>query len=130
MTKQATMMFQNAPLFRNVVISLHKTPRICHLPQAPTLTSYIDKQWHFLKATWNQASLIWFFLYFSLIFPISASNIWCSIFFDEINWEMNRLIQEFFFFDLPKEKIIRLIRNKLFSFSFHLLFLSIKTSTQ
>ena len=50
-----------AVLFRNTIISLHKTPKTCLLPQAPILTSFIDKQWHILKAPRNQAPLIWFF---------------------------------------------------------------------
>ena len=33
-----------AILFKNAIISLHKTPRTCLLPQVPILTSFIDKQ--------------------------------------------------------------------------------------
>ena len=51
-----------AILFKNAIISLHKTPRTCLLPQVPILTSFIDKQWHILKAPQNQAPLIWFFV--------------------------------------------------------------------
>ena len=33
-----------AILIRNTIISLHKTPKTCLLPQTPILTSFIDKQ--------------------------------------------------------------------------------------